>query len=63
MTKRVLAGFLMAFLFATANFSQTRRGARPAQISMKPGYYFTVDMCNACYYPDWAKEALLKKSA
>jgi hypothetical protein len=23
---------------------------------MKAGYYFTVDMCNACYYPDWAKD-------
>jgi hypothetical protein len=56
MTKRLITGLLMAFLFATASFSQTRRGARPAQISMKPGYYFTVDMCHACYYPDWAKD-------
>ena len=56
MTKRLITGLLMALLFATASFSQARRGSRPAQISMKPGYYFTVDMCHACYYPDWAKD-------
>jgi hypothetical protein len=56
MTKRLISGLLMAFLLGTATFSQTRRGARPAQISMKPGYYFTVDMCHACYYTDWAKD-------
>jgi hypothetical protein len=56
MMKRLIISLLMIFLFATSSFSQTRRGARPAQISMKPGYYFTIDMCHACYYPDWAKD-------
>jgi hypothetical protein len=56
MTKRLITGLLVAFLLANTGSSQTRRGARPAQISMKPGYYFTVDMCHACYYTDWAKD-------
>ncbi|HEX8087445.1 MAG TPA: hypothetical protein VF762_01240 [Blastocatellia bacterium] len=56
MTKRLIACLVMVFLFAAAGLSQARRGARPAQVNMKPGYYFTVDMCHACYYPDWAKD-------
>lgn len=56
MTKRLITGLLITLLLATTSFSQTRRGARAAPISMKPGYYFTVDMCHACYYSDWAKD-------
>jgi len=54
--KRLLTCFVIALLCATAHFAQTRRGARPAQTAMKPGYYFTVDMCHACYYENWAKD-------
>ena len=56
MTKRLVVGVLMVVLFAITGISQARRGTRPAQTSVKPGYYFTVDMCHACYYPDWAKD-------
>jgi hypothetical protein len=56
--KRLSLYFMMILLCATASSSQTRRGAPPAQKSMKPGYYFTIDMCHACYYPNWATDLI-----
>ena len=56
--KRLITCLLVVLLCASALFSQTRRGVRPAQTSIKPGYYFTVDMCRACYYPNWTKDLI-----
>ena len=56
--KRLLTCVLLMLLSVSAFFSQTRRSVRPAQTSVTPGYYFTVDMCNACYYPNWTKDLL-----
>jgi hypothetical protein len=56
--KRVIVCLFLMLLCVTAVFSQTRRTVRPAQTSIKPGYYFTVDMCHACYYPNWTKDLL-----
>jgi hypothetical protein len=55
---RLVTCLLLTLLCATTLFSQTRRSARPTQTSIKPGYYFTVDMCHACYYPNWTKDLL-----
>lgn len=56
---KILITCLVLFLLcATTPFSQTRRSARSAQPSVKPGYYFTVDTCRACYYPDWKKDVV-----
>ena len=49
---------VIIMLCATTSFSQTRRSARPAQTSMKPGYYFTVDTCRACYYDEWQDDVV-----
>jgi hypothetical protein len=49
---------VIILLCATTPFSQMRRSASPAQTTMKPGYYFTVDMCRACYYPEWKKDVV-----
>jgi hypothetical protein len=57
MTKLITCLLLM-LLSATALFAQKRPGVRPAQTGIKPGYYFTVDMCHACYYPNWTKDLL-----
>lgn len=56
--KSLIACLIITLLCATAPLSQTRRSARPAQTSIKPGYYFTVDMCRACYYPEWRKDVV-----
>ncbi len=56
--KRSIACIVIILLCATVPFSQTSRNARPAQTRMKPGYYFTVDMCRACYYPEWMKDVI-----
>ncbi|MCI0525148.1 MAG: hypothetical protein L0Y75_07785 [Acidobacteria bacterium] len=56
--KRLITCMAIISLCATMPFSQTRRSARPAQTSMKPGYYFTIDMCRACYYTDWEKDVI-----
>src|ERR1700720_3522632 len=56
--KRLITCLLLMLLGVPAFFSQTRRTVRPAQTSIKPGYYFTVDMCHACYYPNWTKDLL-----
>ena len=49
---------LLLILFSVPTFFSQRRTVLPAQSSIKPGYYFTVDMCHACYYPNWAKDLL-----
>ncbi len=56
--KRLILCLLIMLLGATAFFAQTRRSVRSAPTSIKPGYYFTVDMCHACYYPNWNKDLL-----
>ena len=56
--KRLITCMVIILLCATTPPSQTRRSARLAQTSMKPGYYFTVDMCRACYYPEWRKDVV-----
>ncbi|MDQ3650829.1 MAG: hypothetical protein M3458_11270 [Acidobacteriota bacterium] len=53
---KAMAILIITLLCAIANFSQTRRGTQPARASLKPGYYFTIDMCRACYYPNWPKD-------
>lgn len=54
--KRPLLCLILTLLCASANFAQAKRGGRLAAPSVKPGYYFTVDMCRACYYANWATE-------
>ena len=49
---------LLLMLFSVPTFFSQRRTVRPAQSSIKLGYYFTVDMCHACYYPNWTKDLL-----
>ena len=56
--QRLISCLLLMLLSVTAVVSQTRRNVRPAQTSVKPGYYFTVDMCHACYYTNWTKDLL-----
>ncbi len=56
--KRLITCLLLMLLAVPAFFSQTRRTVRPAQTGIKPGYYFTVDMCHACYYQNWTKDLL-----
>lgn len=56
MMKRWTACLLLVLLGAGALFSQTRRGVRSTPTSVKPGYYFMIDMCHACYYPNWTKD-------
>jgi hypothetical protein len=54
--KNLITCLLLVLLGASAASAQAGRGARPALTSLKPGYYFTVDMCHACYYPNWTKD-------
>ncbi|MCP9493084.1 MAG: hypothetical protein MSG64_01380 [Pyrinomonadaceae bacterium MAG19_C2-C3] len=56
--KRLTTCLIIILLCAATPFSQTRRNTRPAQTSIKHGYYFTVDMCRACYYPEWRKDVV-----
>jgi hypothetical protein len=56
--KRLIPCMVIILLCAATPFSQTKRSPRPAQTSMKPGYYFTVDMCRACYYDDWKEDVV-----
>lgn len=56
--KRLITCMVIILLYASTPFSQTKRSPRPAQASMKPGYYFTVDMCRACYYDEWMEDVV-----
>lgn len=56
--KRLVPCMVIILLCATTLFSQAKRSPRPAQTSMKAGYYFTVDMCRACYYEEWREDVI-----
>lgn len=54
--RRVIALLVVLPLCATIMFSQTKRRARAAEVSLQPGYYFTVETCRACSYPQLKKD-------
>ncbi len=56
--KRTITCALIMLLCASGTFAQSRRGKRPAGVSLKPGYYFTINMCRACMYPEWHDDAV-----
>lgn len=54
--RRLITCLIVILLSASTFFTQTKRSTKPAPSSIKPGYYFTVDMCRACYYTEWKKD-------
>jgi hypothetical protein len=58
MKSSVTTCLVLLLLCAPVNLSQTKRVARTAGSGLAPGYYFAIDMCRACYYPDWKKDTV-----
>lgn len=48
---------LITILCATSVFAQARRKTRSTATQTQPGYYFTINTCNACCY-DWHESAV-----
>ncbi|HEX8174099.1 MAG TPA: hypothetical protein VF543_03150 [Pyrinomonadaceae bacterium] len=48
---------LITILCATSVFAQSRRKTRSTTTQTQPGYYFTINTCNACCY-DWHGSAV-----
>lgn len=56
MMRKAIALLVILPLCATITVSQTTRRARVAESNLKPGFYFTVDACRACYYPAFKED-------
>jgi hypothetical protein len=56
--KKVASCLAILLLCTTAMPSQTKHASHPANSGLAPGYYFAIDMCRACYYPEWKKDAI-----
>ena len=56
--KKFIFGFVIVLLCITSGVAQTKRKKTSAGTAMKSGYYFTVNMCRACLYFDWDKDAV-----
>jgi hypothetical protein len=56
--KRVVTCLVISLLCTAGGFSQSERGKRAVGSGMKPGYYFDIQMCSACFYSEWWDDAI-----